>query len=457
MSRARPAALLLVVMTSLALWPAPARALGLAEEQALGARFALDARVRVPLLRVPAVTEYLRDIGGRLTARLDGDRFTYRFFVVRDANLNAFAVPGGYVYAHTGLLLGVESEAELAGVLAHEIVHVAAHHVVRQEEQTAIIDYGTLLGAFLAIVHPALGAGAIAAGTAAALKYQRAFEQEADTIGIGLMAPAGFDPAGMPVFLRRVLREQRMNPATVPPYFLSHPLTADRVDALEQRLPTLPRAAPRPGGALRLAAAQATIRAAIDPADQVLATYRSALAAAPTDPAAAHRLGLVYLYVDPSRPADAVPLLERAAAARMPGAAGDLGRALARLGRPDDARRQLELASRLTPDDAAITAELGKLALASGDGKRAAALLARAIELDPELDEAEYALAECDAKRGDARGQWVHLARAFELRGDLGRAASAWQNALELTPDSAPDHKELEASLRLVERAASGR
>src|SRR5204863_1471375 len=128
-------------------------------------------------------------------------------------------------------------------------------------------------------------------GAAAQLKYQREFEQEADTIGIGLMAPAGFDPAGMPTFLRRVLREQRLNPASVPPYFLSQPLTEDRVDALEQRLPTLPRPAARAGGDLRLAAAKATVRALTDPADQVLATYRAAVAAAPNDAAAVHRLG----------------------------------------------------------------------------------------------------------------------------------------------------------------------
>jgi predicted Zn-dependent protease len=445
----------LVVIGALASVPPAARAVGLTEERDLGARFALEARVQLPLLHAPALTEFLRGVGGRLIARLGSERFPYRFYVVRDTNLNAFAVPGGYVYVHSGLILGVESEAELAGVLAHELVHVASHHAVRQQEKTALINYGTLLGMFLSLVHPALGAGAVAAGTAAQLKYQREFEQEADTIGIGLMAPAGFDPAGMPTFLRRVLREQRLNPANVPAYFLSHPLTEDRVEALEKRLPTLPRPAPQPGGDLRLAAAQATVRALTEPPDKVLATYRAAATAAADDVAAGHRLGLVHLYVDPSRPADAEPLFARAAAAHVPGAAGDLGRALARLGRADDARKSFEAALRADPDDAAVSVELGKLALAAGDAKKASALFERALDLDPELDDAEYGLAECRGKSGDARGQWTHLARAYELRGDLPRARNAYQRALELVPEDGAEAKELREATRAIDRVGS--
>jgi len=446
----RIAAWSVIVALAAASVPAPALAIGLTEERDLGARFALDARVQIPLLRVPAVTGYLRDIGGRLVARLDDQRFPYRFFVVRDANLNAFAVPGGYVYVHSGLLLGAESEAELAGVLAHEIVHVAQHHVVRQEEKTSLINYATLLGLFLSIVHPALGAGAMAAGEAAQLKYQREFEQEADSVGIGLMGPAGFDPGGMPTFLRRVLREQRLNPANVPPYFLSHPLTEDRVAALEQRLASLPRPAPRSGGAARLAAAQATVRAITDPVEKVVPAYRATVERAPENPVAQHLLGLVYLYAEPSRPGDAVPLFTRAVAGHVPNAAGDLGRALLSLGRPDEAQRSFEAQLKLTPDDAAIHMELGKLALAKNEVKRAAALLERALEIDPDLDEAEYALAECRSKSNDERGQWTHLGRAFELRGEMDRSQSAYQKALELAAAGTPEHKELEAAVRAI-------
>jgi predicted Zn-dependent protease len=242
----------------------------------------------------------------------------------------------------------------------------------------------------------------------------------------------------------------------VPAYFLSHPLTEDRVAALEQRLPSLPRPAARPNGELRLAAAQATVRALVDPTERVVATYRAAAERAPADAAAAHRLGLVYLYVDPPRPSDAEPLLARAAAARLPGAAGDHGRALVRLGRGDDARQRFEAELRDAPDDAAMLMELGKLALVNGDVKRAGALLGRALEIDPDLDDAEYALGECRVKSDDPRGQWTHLARAFALRGDLERAGSAYEKALDLTPETAPERADLKAAAQVVADVGRG-
>ncbi|MGH7893627.1 MAG: M48 family metalloprotease, partial [Candidatus Binatia bacterium] len=305
-----------------------AGAIGLTEERELGARYALEARKQLPLVREPALIAYLRRVGERLVARLGTQQFAYRFLLIRDPSLNAFAVPGGYVYVHAGLVDRVADEAELGGVLAHEIVHVHAHHVVRQQEETALVNYATLLGLFLSAVHPALGAGAASAGAAVQLKYQRQFEQEADYVGLDLMRTAGFDPAGMPRFLRLVLREQQLNPTQVPPYFLSHPLTEDRVAELEHRVGDMGHPAPRAGAAAELAAAQATLRVLTGSRERVLPVYQERLARAPESPDAQHLLGLVYLYG--GQPDRAEPLLARAASDGVPRAHGDHGRALAR-------------------------------------------------------------------------------------------------------------------------------
>ena len=430
---------------------APALAIGLSEERELGARFALEARRRLPLLREPALTGYLQRVGQRIVTHLDGQLFAYRFFLVRESSLNAFAVPGGYVYVHTGLLTRVTSEAELAGVLAHEIVHVHAHHVLRQQEQTALVNYATLLGLFLSAVHPALGAGAASAGAAVQLKYLRQFEQEADHVGLELMRAAGFDPSGMPSFLRLVLREQQLNPTGVPPYFLSHPLTEDRVGELERRARDMARPAPRPGGEAELAAAQVTVRALIEPRDSVLPAYQERLARSPDSALGQHLLGLVYLYT--GQPERAEPLLERAASGESPRARGDHGRALARLGKVAEARAEFEAHLRESSDDPAITLELARTLLAAGDLKAAAAHLESALTGDPELDDAEYTLAECRGKSGDARAQWWHLGRAFALRGDFERALTAYEKARELSPKDTPEREEADTTIAEIARA----
>src|SRR4029077_20621584 len=158
----------------------------------------------------------------KIVAALGNQPFTYHFAVVRDARINAFAVPGGYIYVHGGLLLRASNDDEVAGVLGHEIAHVNAHHLARQQEATQLLNYAALLGVLLSVVQPAIGAGAVAANAAVQLQYRREFEQEADYLGAGYMRRAGYDPRGMLDFFKKMLDEQRLTPASAPPYLLSH-------------------------------------------------------------------------------------------------------------------------------------------------------------------------------------------------------------------------------------------
>src|SRR6185436_21162577 len=121
------------------------------------------------------------------------------------------------------------NDDEIVGVLGHEIAHVHAHHIVRQQTQGMVWTATALLGVLLTVVNPVLGAGAIAAAQTAQLKYSRDFEQEADFLGLGLVGKAGYDPHALASFFQELLTEQRLNPAGVPAYMLSHPVTQDRV------------------------------------------------------------------------------------------------------------------------------------------------------------------------------------------------------------------------------------
>ena len=139
--------------------------------------------------------------GNRSCKQLDDSFFEYRFAVVREGSINAFAVPGGYIYVHTGLLIRARDDDEIAGVLGHEIAHIHAHHLARQQEATQLASYASLLGLLLGFVHPALGSAAVAANAANQLSYRREFEQEADYLGARYMGNARIRPARHARFL----------------------------------------------------------------------------------------------------------------------------------------------------------------------------------------------------------------------------------------------------------------
>ena len=182
---------------------------------------------------------------------------------MRDPRINAFAVPGGYVYVNSGLLARAKNEDELAAVLGHEIAHVHAHHVVRQQEKTQALNYAALLGTLLSVVQPAVGALASATSAAVSLQYQRQFEQEADYMGARYLQASGYDPRAMLDFFKQLGDATRVASAGAPPYLQSHPVTDERLNHLEAVLKTqqwAPRDRRPPSFALQRVQALARVR-----------------------------------------------------------------------------------------------------------------------------------------------------------------------------------------------------
>ncbi|MCW5954875.1 MAG: M48 family metalloprotease, partial [Propionibacteriaceae bacterium] len=264
-----------LALATLALLTAPAAAISYEGERGLGQQFDLALRQQAPLVEDPDVVAYVNRIGSRIAATLDQSYFDYQFAVIRDPRINAFAVPGGYVYVHSGLLAALHNDDELAAVLGHEIAHVHAHHVVRQQEKSTVLNYTALLGTLLSIVQPAVGSLATAASQAAKLQYTREFEQEADYLGARYMQAAGYDPRAMLDFFTLLSDQQRLTPSSAPPYLQTHPWSDERLDRLEAVLKTHQwTARQRPPSTLALQRVQALVRAASDPPADVLMTYR---------------------------------------------------------------------------------------------------------------------------------------------------------------------------------------
>ena len=191
----------------------------------------------------PEIRDYVQSIGYRLVAASGETRQEFEFFVVRDRTVNAFAMPGGFIGVHTGLLLAAQTESEFASVMGHEIAHVLQRHMARQYDAQSKISKMSLLAMALALLaarsNPQVAQAAIVAGQAAPaavyLNHSREFEREADRLGYQLLDGAGFDTAGMPGFFERLQKATRLYENNAPTYLRTHPLTSERIADMQNR------------------------------------------------------------------------------------------------------------------------------------------------------------------------------------------------------------------------------
>lgn len=192
----------------------------------------------------PEVNGYLNRLGSRLAARIPDWKQGFDLFALRDPTLNAFALPGGYIGVHSGLILAAQSESELASVLAHEMSHVTQHHMARLMSKSGQGQVASLLALALAILaarsSPDVAVGVAMAGQGAVvqnqLNYSRDFEREADRLGLNLLERAGFDVRGMSSFFERLQKFGRLYENNAPRYLLTHPLTTERLADMENRI-----------------------------------------------------------------------------------------------------------------------------------------------------------------------------------------------------------------------------
>jgi predicted Zn-dependent protease len=232
------------VLGILLLVPAFAGAVALVsvdEEIAIGRQADLQARREMAVLDDAPVARYVRGIGERLAREAPGPKYAYRFTVANYREINAFALPGGPVWVHRGLIQRAGNEAQVAGAIAHEIAHVARRHAADQLTKMMVANWGLgLLGAVLGNTGGA-GPAQVAAGlftNGLFLKFNRDDERDADRVGLQIMTKAGWDGRGMIQLLQLIGRESRRDPAGMGAFLSTHPSPQDRVTGLQaQRLP----------------------------------------------------------------------------------------------------------------------------------------------------------------------------------------------------------------------------
>lgn len=378
-----------------------------ATERRIGEQIISQIRWRdAAYLDDPEIEDYINRIGHKLAAVSSNPGLDFDFFVVNDPTLNAFALPGGFIGVHTGLLLAAQTESEFASVLGHEIAHVTQRHIaqiVGKQSQSAMLMMASLLVAVLAArSNSDVSQAAIAAGQAGAIQsqlgYTRAFEREADRAGLETLENAGFDVRGMPGFFERLQRATRMYENNAPAYLRTHPLTTERIADMENRAASMRyrQVVDSPD----FGYARAKLRANAGQAADAVRDMENLVAQAPDDPVAGY--GLARALFRAGRLDEAAKRLEAVRAKAPPSPWFDTLDADIRLARKDGAGaiRTLEAAVRDFPSNRSLVYSLADARILGGQPGAAVEGVRRAL----------------DNRQGDPR-LWALLSRGYAALG----------------------------------------
>ena len=438
-------------------------ALSPTEERILGAQLMRQIRARLPLVRDVQITEYIQNLGNRLvlaTGSADIDNFT--FFVLNDPQINAFAIPGGYVGINSGLIAAMQREEQLASVVAHEIAHVTQRHHARAFATGNRASLGAAAAVLAAIIigqaSPQAGQAALAAGLAAtqqsAINFTRGNEIEADRIGIEILSNANFDARAMAETFNILRRKNSLNTsARALEYLRTHPLDNNRIAEASDRASLKTAVPSAPSLDFELFKARLKVLTSTDPA-QTLRELKSRFERT-ADMHSAYALAL--LATRANNNAQALEYLSTFDGLSTANPSVELLRADT-LQSTDAAQVKKNLASlsELYPARFSIVEKrLDKLI----EGQllpEAQAVATRYLRNTRNPNPAAWRqLAGIQQRLGDEASSHESLARYFALLDELGRAKAQTELALKEVSEGSQDALRLEASLKqLTERAA---
>ncbi|MBI4529340.1 MAG: M48 family metalloprotease [Deltaproteobacteria bacterium] len=396
--------------------------------------FRREAKKTLKLISDPEVDRYVNQMGQRILSSMGPQPYEYRFFVIEDSQLNAFAVPGGTIYIHTGLIERVRKTDELAGVLGHEIVHVKGRHMARLSGMDPL-NLLALLGVFLAGAG-AQGqmAGVVGQALAATrqLSYTRSLEQEADTLGVKYVAESGYDPRGILNFLKIIEHERTLNPVDIPPYLMTHPVTQERIAHVELALRSTSPGRFRGEALDPIRRIQTILRLQKYEADAVIRENEKLLVGYPANAEPVHFLGLAYHHK--GRLAEARANYERAKGLNpnTPGIDRDLGRLYTQLGEFALARQAFERSLNVAPDESLNYLFLGELFEKEAKFSDAISSYLRAQSLAPLWPEPAQRLGMAYGKTNRLGDAYYYLGRSHFLQDEYEKAMADLARAIKV-------------------------
>jgi len=438
------------------------------EERELGAQFMRQIRVSLPLIRDVQLNEYIQDLGSRLVmgaANQDTDNF--HFFIINDPQINAFAIPGGYVGVNSGLIDAMAMEDQLASVIAHEVAHVTQRHHARAYatgNRASISAAAAILAAIIiGQASPQAGQAALAAGLAAsqqsAINFTRTNEIEADRIGIEILANASYNPRAMAESFDILRRKNSLNTSSLQlEYLRTHPLDNNRIAEATDRASAKPATARNNSLDYRLFRARLAVLSSTDKV-QTLREYKAQHA---RNPQVDSYYAIALLHYRNNRPSQALrflsdldnealahPMVQLLQSQLYHDASGEAGN-------KRKAEQMLESLSSLYPERYSIIEQRLEFLIEKRRLTEARHVASRYIrDSDNPRALAWHKLASIQQQLNDDAGSHESLARYFAQLGELGLALSQLQLALREVSPGSQDQIRLEARLRGINQRVS--
>jgi len=429
------------------------------EEQRLGLETMRKLRERDLIVDDVQLNAYLASIGQSIVTYADQNGAPYTFFLVRSGSINAFALPHNFIGINAGLLLATEREDELAGVLAHEIAHVSQRHIVRaiadMRRMALPLAAAMLASAALAAASKQGGQAAMVSTMAASAQHQisftRANEQEADRVGMRLLAKAGFDPRGMSDFFAKLERASSSSENRVPEMLLTHPRPESRIADTRDRLEIPPGKKPvaRSRKAYELAKARARVLAT-DDAQTLIREFDTILAKGNPAEETATRYGYALALRQAGRYDEAQQQIERLRKSDPDRLAFRLEAAELALAKGEQERgwRQFEEARQLYPDDFVLAMHYGRALAAQGDPRQSLRLLQPHLSRHPNEPQLYATYAQAAQRAGDLAATHATMAEYHYLNGDLLPAIEQLELGIRATNLSPNEEAGLRARLK---------
>jgi predicted Zn-dependent protease len=205
------------------------------QEVQMGVEYARQINAQLPIVMDPEINRYVNVLGDSIARLADDRNLDWHFYIVDSPEVNAFAVPGGFIYINRGLIERADNLSQVAGVLGHEIGHVIQRHTIKQMEKGQAANVGMILMCVLTrVCRNQIGNAAMqVGGTALFASFSRSDENDADRVGIANVVRAGIDPRGIPEMFHKLIEERRNHPGAVDGWFSTHPLEEDRLNETE--------------------------------------------------------------------------------------------------------------------------------------------------------------------------------------------------------------------------------